>query len=348
MGDLIISKEAMQRYLQERFKKPVEIKSYERLGSGWHGSGYKIVFKIDNKEKEVVLRTIRSEGFSHDYAADRARAFLLQQQMAKDIPKHIKLWDVVSYPGLKTIGDAEEFFQLVEVAHGSEYNEDCERIKKNGLTEDDKKRALVLSDYLVELHKNKFNGNESSAKSIYKRHLRDCVGHGEMLMGVFDTFPEVEWTNKEEFAEIICKAVKLREKLKHNHKRLCRIHGDFHPGNIIFSKDDFQLLDASREVWGEPVDDLAAFTVNYIRCALEQGGFKGPFKELFELFWENYIKKTNDKEIQKFAPLFFAFRGVVVAHPIFYSKQTAETKKKIFSFVKNTLNNGFDYKKVEI
>ena len=63
--------------------------------------------------------------------------------------------------------------------------------------------------------------------------MRDTVGHGECLMGVFDTYPDGSLSYNE-MSGIIKKSVDWIYKLKPKHKRLSQIHGDFHPGNIWF------------------------------------------------------------------------------------------------------------------
>jgi len=343
--EIKIPRHIMQKYLEKIENKPIKIKTYKRLGSGWHGTGYSIVYIVGKKEKKVILRTIRPEGFSHDYKADRAKVFILQHELSKKIPLHIKSLDVGGYTkhgSLVSLGNCEEFFQIVEVAEGREYFDYINEIKERGkLSKEDRKKALLLSNYLVNLHKNKFRGKKEIADSLYRRHLRDCVGGGEMLMGVLDTYPErLKWTNIKEITEIITRAVELREEIKHMSYRLCRIHGDFHPGNILFYKDKFTVLDASREEFGDPTDDLTALSINYLWYALQQNNrFSGIFIELFNLFWNNYLRKTNDKAISHIAPIFFAFRGVVVAHPLFYPNQSNETRKKIFKFIKNILKD---------
>ncbi len=345
MIEINIPKWIIQKYIEKKENKQIKITAYQKLGSGWHGTGYKIAYNIDGEEKIVILRTLKPAGFSHDYKSDRAKVFILQHTLSKNIPNHIKSLDVGGYNkdgSLVSLGNCEEFFQIVEIAKGREYVKELNELKKRGtLTKQDKKKALLLSDYLVKLHKTKFKGKKELADSIYKRHLRDCICDGEMLMGVLDTYPaKLEWTNKNEIIEIMNKAVRFRENIKHLSSRLCRIHGDFHPGNIIFSGETFKVLDASREEYGDSADDLTSLALNYFWYSLQQNNnFSGVFKELFELFWGNYIKKTNDVTLDKIAPLFFAFRGVVMAHPLFYPNQSDDVRKKIFGFVNNVLNN---------
>ena len=350
-----ISKEIIKKYLKEKFKT-FELLEYKKLGKGWHGSSYKLMFNSRNKLYNLILRTKNKSGFSHDYKSDRASCFILAHEMANSIQKHSSSLDVVGVTknrNLVSLGACNEFFQLVEAIEGTEYMKDLERIKdKRSVGKKDKERALILSNYLVNLHKNKFKGNKQLADSIYKRHLRDCIGHGEMLLGVIDTYPKkIRFSSQKEITNIIKKCVELRENIKNRHHRLCSIHGDFHPGNIFFQNDNYNnliVLDASREMYGDPADDLTAMAINYIWFALKQkDNFSGHFKELFEIFWKNYIRKANDKEINKIAALFFAFRGTVVAHPLFYKGQSNKTRRKIFNFINNVLEDKvFNYKKI--
>jgi aminoglycoside phosphotransferase family enzyme len=88
--------------------------------------------------------------------------------------------------------------------------------------------------------------------------------------------------------------------------------------------------------------------MNYIWYAImTTKKFSGAFAEMFEEFYSTYMNLTGDTEIRQTLPLFFAFRGVVVAHPIFYHDQTDQTRKKIFRFINNVLQYGhFDPKKI--
>ena len=59
------------------------------------------------------------------------------------------------------------------------------------------------------------------------------------------------------------------------------------------------------------------------------------------------MRKTKDASVSLLAPLFFAFRGVVVAHPVFYKDQTNAVRRKIFNFINRILvQKKFDPKKI--
>lgn len=278
---------------------------------------------------------------------------MLQHELAHMVPDHIDSFDVSGYTKkneLVSLGDVKEFFQIVEVARGISYSQDFQRIMESGrLTDGDIKRAMALSDYLVKLHSRKFKGSSEELRSIRRRHTRDALGHGEMMIGVIDTYPDrISFITKENLTNLICSAAKFRENIKDIPVIPCRMHGDFHPGNILFDGSKLTLLDASREVYGDPADDVTTMAINYIWFAVMQSGsFDGPFAKLFTAFWNNYFKKTSDRNIARTAGIFFAFRGVVVAHPVFYSMQSDGVRRKMIRFVKNVLNDrAFDPKNI--
>lgn len=349
-----IPKASMQEYLSKREGRKVRITEYFKLGSGWHGSGYMIAYRAGAEEKKVVLRTINPIGFSHDHPSDRAAVFIMQNELFNSTPKHVRSIDVgglSSKGGLISVGDLKEFFQIVLRAKGVPYVNDLDRIAKDDkLRKGDIERAGALSDYLARLHKKKFGGGGDEERSMRLRHLRDAVGSGEMLMGVLDTYPpKTSFAGEKDIEDIVCRSARFARRIRETPVKISRLHGDFHPGNIWFDDHgDFTLLDASRERWGLAADDLTALSINYIWYAVKmRGKFEGPFKELFLAFWNNYLAKTGDRFLDLTAAPFFAFRGVVVAHPLFYPRQSDSVRRKIFAFIQNILSaKSFDPGKI--
>jgi hypothetical protein len=99
-------------------------------------------------------------------------------------------------------------------------------------------------------------------------------------------------------------------------------------------------LDRSRGEWGEPADDVTAMTINYIFYSLQKyGELAGVFERLYSLFWENYLQKTGDWEILEVVQPFYAWRGLVVASPIWYPNLSHDVRIKLLNFVKNVLRH---------
>jgi hypothetical protein len=107
----------------------------------------------------------------------------------------------------------------------------------------------------------------------------------------------------------------------------------------MFGEDvDFTVLDRSRGEWGEAADDVAAMTINYVFYSLRKyGELAGIFERLFKMFWENYLRKTGDKGILEVVQPFYAWRGLVVASPIWYPHLRRGVRVKLLNFVRNVL-----------
>jgi hypothetical protein len=356
----MINEEALKAFLKKEFPDATHV-DIRKLGSGVQGAGFLIEIQTREGVKSYVVKALIPEGFGHDYPSDRAGVFLLDLDEFGNLPKHVKAVDVLAEMegGLvKSIGGGKEYYLLMEKAEGRHYFHDLSEFsRKNRLEISDIEKIKAMTSYLAEIHSIK-----KDSKALYWRKIRDNIGHGECLMGVFDIYPEGV-VSYEEMAEIEKKCVDWRAKLKPRFKRLCQIHGDFHPGNIWFtsknskletrnsklkSEIDFVLLDRSRGPWGEAADDITALTINYIFFSINHfGKLEGSYLEAMKLFYDEYIKKAGDSEIYEVVAPFYAFRGAVVANPVFYPKVSSENRRKIFNLVQGVLSDGiFDIEKV--
>lgn len=357
----MISKESLEAYIEGRFGG-ARLIGLERLGAGVHGSGFSLTVETSEGRKEFVIKEISPEGLGHEYPPDRAAVFLLAFDSYNSLPGHVRAVDVLSLKddgSIRSISGGMEYYLLMERAEGRDYFHDLREMKdKDALNEGERKKILAVVEYLREIHSVK-----KDDRILYLRKIRDIVGHGECLMGVFDSYPEGV-ISYEEMAEIERLCVDWRARLKPLYRRLCQIHGDFHPGNILFrevnnnksgensskvvnskspnselrTKIDFTLLDRSRGPWGDAADDVTALTINYIFFSIRyHGDVRGAYLEALRLFFDEYIKLSGDKELLSILAPFYAFRGVVVANPRFYPELSVEGRKRLFIFVRNLL-----------
>lgn len=350
----------LEAYLKEVFGPSAKLLEFQRLGAGVHGAGFLLKIETEEGIKSHVLKDLAPEGLGHDYPSDRAAVFLLAQETYGRLPKHVKAIDVISMKEdgtMKSIGGGVDYFLLMEIAEGENYFIDLSEFsKKDSLDEKDRNKIEAMTSYLAEIHAMK-----KDSKTLYWRKLRDTVGHGECLMGVFDSYPDGTLPYNK-MAEIIKKSVDWIARLKPRYRRLSQIHGDFHPGNIWFTSDDaetrrtgdsethrvsvspslpdFILLDRSRGPWGDPADDITALTINYIFFSIKHyGTVRGSYLEGLRLFFERYVTLTGDDELFSVVAPFYAFRGAVVANPIFYPELTLDQRRLIFRFVNNVLED---------
>jgi hypothetical protein len=356
----------LQGYLEKKFGTPVRILSVQELGLGLeskeeeheikgfgYGKPYFVEFETGNGElKEVVISTMKEDGFGHDHFSDRAHALIWQHHAFNRLPKHVKSLDVGYFTkngGMESVSDAEEYFIVCDKVEGEEYVHDLNRLKEGGRVRAvDRERVSALASYLADIHAVK-----KDDPALYVRRIRELVGHSECIFGLTDSYPpRSEFITSEELQAIEKKSIDWRWTLKERTERLCMVHGDFHPWNVMFRKGtDFTVLDRSRGEWGEAADDVSSMTINYLFFGLLKTDGKEldeDFKGLFDLFFDVYLEKTGDYELLEVIQPFYAFRGLVVASPVWYPNISLDTRRKLFNFIRNVLDaEEFEYKGVE-
>jgi len=317
----------------------------EQLKDFGYGIPLLIAFDCNGARAEVVLHTMPGDRFGHERRSDRARSLLLDYDTFNDLPRHVAAVDVGAFAPngeLLSLGRADEFFLLTRYAAGRPYVRDLQRIADTGeLTSDDEGRAVALADYLADIHAVK-----KSAPALYRRRVRDLLGHGEGIMGILDAYPtDFEIAPPSRLEEIERRCVGWRWRIKESGHRLSQVHGDFHPWNVLFQEDDeLVLLDRSRGAWGEPGDDLSAMTINYVFFSVQQyRTLQGPFLRLHDLFWQQYLDRTGDEEALTTIQPFYAWRALVVAHPLWYPGLPPMVREKMLRIAEMALSkNRFD------
>jgi hypothetical protein len=325
-----------------------EVKDIKGYG---YGTPVRVDYQIDGGERRMaVLHTISPGPFGHEHMADRAQELILGNQAFNRLPRHIRSFDVSGFQPsgrLISVGNVEEFCLLTEYAEGESYAKDFERLRDTGqLTDLDLARSDVLCDYLVEIHK-----VQGTDPGLYVRRIRELVGHGECIMGVADSYPQHPLFPASVLERIEHLCVAWRWRLKKLTYRLRQVHGDFHPWNILFrSATDFSLLDRSRGEYGDPADDVASLTMNYLFFSLQRSGrLEGALESLFLRFWQRYLEKSGDLEMLKVVPPFLAFRGLVMASPLWYPTLPDTVRQRILAFVLAVLeSDSFDPQKANL
>ncbi|CAJ37827.1 phosphotransferase family protein [Methanocella arvoryzae] len=351
--------EKVSDYLNDLFGKPAEVIRIIPLGAepgetelkGFgYGKPYLIDFICEGEQRSAVLSSMRvQKGFGHDHFSDRAAIMLWQNATFNVLPRHVRSLDVgyfTKYGRLKSAGDADEFFILMDRVSGIEYYRDLDRIAEAGFFGHlDLDRAKALSDNLVYIHQQKHDD-----RTLWDRRIRELVGSGECIMGLVDSYPEdFEFYGRDRFERLEKECVRWRWKLKPKYHRLSVVHGDYHPWNIMFRNGiDYTLLDRSRGEYGEPADDVSCLSLNYLFYSLRKyGRLKGEFKQLYDTFMENYLLQSGDFEMLTLIQPFYVFRALVVASPIWYPGLTPEVRTKLFNFIDNVIAaEEFDYKNV--
>jgi hypothetical protein len=304
-------------------------------------AGYGVPLKIDVvhecTHKSLVLHSASKNPFGHELRADRAAEMLVAADTFGLLPRHTRVLDVGAFrdAGFVSLRETGEFYLLTEYAHGRPYAAELRNIARTGqLTTRDWARLTTLVNYLATLHSIKLPD-----ATLYTRSIRALVGGGEGIFGIIDGYPEhAEGIDHERLANIEALCNSWRWRLKHRYQRLVRIHGDFHPFNVLFDGSELTLLDASRGSAGDAADDVSAMAINFVFFALENPRtWRVAFQPLWCRFWQTYEELTRDGELLEVVAPFLAWRGLVLANPVWYPNLTSSARARLLDFIEAAL-----------
>jgi hypothetical protein len=309
------------------------------------GVGYGIPVRIrlhtaDGRPVALVFHTARSDDFGHDRRADRAAELLLAYDTFGLVPGHVPAIDVgviESGGALRSLAEAGEFYLVTGWAEGTLYADDLRRVATDGVaTELDLERADALATYLAALHAHKLE-----RPGVYTRAIRDLLGSGEGIFGLVDGYPEgVPGAPRQRLQRIEEQCLAWRWRLKHKDHRLTRIHGDFHPFNLVFGKGSaLALLDAARGSAGDPADDVTALAVNYVFFALDApSSWPRGLGALWRRFFRTTLARHHDPGLTEVMAPWLAWRALVVANPVWYPNLSQAARERLLGWVERVLD----------
>lgn len=354
-----IGPEALRRYLEARTGEQVEILGLRQLRGDatgatalkqfGYGSPLLVNYRAGDRLQREVFHRIRRNAFGREREEDRAAAVWLDFRTFNRLPRHAPAVDMVlcSRTGqLRSIGDVDELLLVTGFRPGHLYADDLVRIRDDGhLRSLDLARAEALARYLAEIHQVRHQD-----ATLWRRRLRDLVGHGEGIMGLTDNYPpNLPYVAAAELRSIEEAANEWRWRLQALDHRLSQVHGDFHPFNVLFEDGQtFHILDRSRGEWGEPADDVSCMTINYLFFGLQHAGrLDGPFRELHDRFWAAYLGQRPDGELSGVIQPWFAWRALVLASPVWYPTISEGVRRKLLAFGRRVLSiERYEYQRI--
>ncbi|MBM4360281.1 MAG: phosphotransferase [Deltaproteobacteria bacterium] len=348
-SDPLTLRRAVERHLRER-DPHLRVIAVHAIGSDtpvadptYKASGYGVpllvVARSLGDERRYVLHFFGANGHGHERGSDRVAEALLAADTYPRVLGHVKPVDVGVIDAVGrwvSLAHTGEPFLLTEWRDGSLDVEELRALAERGeATGDDRERVRAMVRYLERLHVSVPHDG-----TTYLRAVRDMVGHGEGVFGILDGYPrDVPAAPTERLRAIERAVVDWRWKLKERAERLRRIHGDFHPFNVLFDADgEVVVLDASRGSLGEPADDLAAMAVNYVFFALDRPhGWSRGFGVLWRDLFDGYLAAVRDPGVLEVIAPHLAWRALVLASPRWYPKLSAAGRDRLLRLAEEAL-----------
>jgi hypothetical protein len=280
---------------------------------------------IDGQTRRVVVRMGSPDGPFH-HPEDAARQLLWYARLP-GLPNHSRVLSV----GVKD--DGGEWRELVapltvavveEFLVGTPYRRDLNRIRdRRRLEAGDQERARTLARYLAGIHQHRHEDADA-----YLRGLRELVGGMEGVMSVVAMYPPAFRFEQRALVDRLQAAVAERAiDLQYCDRPVADVHGDFHPGNILFSDDgQVRVVDRGRIECDEVAVDVGAVLMDFIALGLTDPDLRAPARTLAETFVNEYIDASGDTGVTTALPVHTAMRAAAAASPTFHPKTVDRTR----------------------
>lgn len=332
----LAGREARVRSLRELGRSASGVEALKAFG---YGRPLQIDYELDGQLKRVVLRQVKRNGFGRERDSDRIADVWQDFHTFNHLPRHTRALDmaILTREGeLESIGHARDVLLVTDFLPGRPYADDLLRIMMTGEHSSlDRQRVDALADYLAGIH-----AAQHDDPLLWRRRLRDLVGHGEGIMGLTDSYPaDFPLAREADLRQIEALANAWRWRLKPLARRLSQVHGDFHPFNLLFADGlDFHVLDRSRGEWGEPADDVSCLTINYLFFSLQHSGrLEGALGQLHDQFWQRYLSGRPDPQMVTVIQPWLAWRALVLASPQWYPTISDDARRKLLHFAQRVL-----------
>lgn len=342
-----LDRQTIERYLAARHAAPVVIEALQPLGPRddqtdalkqfGYGGPLLITYRVGGQTRREVLHALRRNMFGRERSDDRVAAVWLDYETFNQLPNHVPAVDMVLLRDgrLESLAGAQSLHLVTTYRPGQLYADDLLALRDGrAVTPRDVQRVERLADYLAAIHR-----VTHSDDWLWRRRLRDLIGHGEGIMGLTDSYPADGPATAAELRAIEEAANDWRWRLKGRGDRLAQVHGDFHPFNLLFDADDqLNVLDRSRGAWGEPADDVSCLTINYLFFSLQaHGRLDGDFATLHSTFWQRYLAQRPDDALCDVIQPWLAWRALVLASPRWYPTIAPEVRRQILTLAQRVL-----------
>lgn len=332
----------LSKLVSAKLKEPIEFKSIEKVGEGYHSDGFKLTA---SNGKIYFLKYVRSNDLGFEFPERKIMSLMVSNEMglrAKNDPAPTGVI-VMNEHGDTIMPDlthTTEVYHLQEYKGSSTgYSNIIQKNKhKTKVDSEDIKQLEAIADLILKVHSVKHpTKDKKHLTALYNDGIRSVLTHPELAIMVLSEFPDdYKVLNLEGQKQIISLMFENIKVWMGRYDRLTALHGDFWGANILFKDDETPfLIDFSRIPWGDPAIDVGWFLAEFIWNYHETGN--PYFKEITETWLNIYEKKSGDKEVRKAICLILGWIGIVQIYPRWYPKLDVKIGTKFITHIMDIL-----------
>ena len=328
---LAVDRAATQQVIDRHFGPGARVLSVDPLQGDRakrirHSRVWRVSFlDRDARRRSVILRNPVSVADGDQHIASRVRHALWQFQAFNRLPHHARAYAVgaLGADGRQyDLGDVREPFILEEDVQGRDLMSDL----WDGTAGDDRvhRELLACARLLREVHRRELPDGADYRRSLREYTVRYCR--------LLDTFPEGSEFVARHGEAVTQSGLRWYWRLRGHPERLSVIHGDFHPGNILFRDGDICVIDRKHLEYGDPNEDVAPLVVNVLVAALARHGrLTEPHVAQLSDFFAEYLRGGVNADYAEWMPPFVLTRLLVLANPDWYALEEG-VRQRIWRF----------------
>ncbi len=341
----VINKEVLSKALTEKLNKNINIIKIEKAGGGYHSDGFKAV----SADGQVFfVKKFKSYDLGFAFPERKVFSLMISDGMArranqKPSPVGIMLTNKDKAGIIPEINEDTGIYHIQEFEpEGSDYfSLLLKRKNKAQIDEKDKEEIEKIVEYIKSIHSIKYeHSDQKRVREVYNDGIRSVLNSPEltlMLLHDFDEYSPI--MDREMQKEYLGLMYEIMHRWKNREDRLCALHGDFWGANFFFRNDGtIWVVDYSRIPWGDPGIDVGWWLAQYLQFYYKTNN--SYFKDLGELFINEYEKKTGDKEIRKTVTIALGLMGIIYVIPRFYPELDPKVGKRFLTHIMKILKEG--------